>query len=612
MSGICGVVYNDRRRIVRTDKFIEMRDSLTHRGPDDSGYYIAPGIAFGSRRLAVLDLSEHGRMPMSSGAGRYKIIFDGGVYNYKEIRSVLKDRGFSFRSNTDTEVVLNLFVNQGPRMLERLNGTFAFAIWDENERVLFLARDRLGIKPVYYAFHDDGLYFASEQKALFTMGVPRQFDRNVWEELLCFRFVSGERTVFTGVRRLLPGHYIIWKNGVSQIRRWWNLADQALAHRENLPKDAADWFRKTFDSAVNIERAGDVPLGVLLSGGMDSSSLAASLATQAGSGMASFTVRFAKPGYDEGPIAKQVADRWQLNFHELEVEPYELLPLLRKASWLNDQPLAHANDIHLLAAAKYARSRVTILLSGEGGDEMLGGHARYIPLRNPKLLKAVRPFLPRFIAIVKLPGRLRKLSRYLKLSSIDRIILFNACETFPEDLEKLGMKLSLDFPYRNAVLAEAKALYPNEPMRQAMYCDQHTLLCSALERNDRMMMGASIECRVPFLDHRLVEILAAIPSSTLNSRRKSRSIMRRAIGSRLPQVVLHHRKWGFGVPWRYYLRQNKEFREVVGELPNIDIIKDGPFNLSKVKKMVSKYENGDDTNEPLIRQLVMLAVWDQA
>jgi asparagine synthase (glutamine-hydrolysing) len=612
MGGICGVVYNDRRRIVRTDKFIEMRDSLIHRGPDASGYYIAPGIALGSRRLAILDLSERGHMPMSSGGGRYQITYNGEVYNYKEIRSLLEARGFRFRSNTDTEVLLNFFIDQGPKMLERLNGMFAFAIWDEHERALFIARDRLGIKPVYYAFHDGGLFFASEQKALFAVGIPRQFDRNVWEELLCFSFVSGERTAFTGVRRLLPGHYLLWKNGVSQIKRWWNLADRALAQRENPPKDVAFWFRETFDSAVNMERVSDVPVGVLLSGGIDSSSVAASLATQAGFGMASFTVRFAKPGYDEGPIAQQVADRWQLKFHGLEVAPHELLPLLRKASWLNDQPLAHPNDVHLLAISKYARSRVTVLLSGEGGDELLGGYARYRSLRHPTLLMAARPLLPRFTATVNLNGRLWRLSRYLKLGSVDRFILFNVCEILPEDLEMLGMKPSLDFPYRQAVLAEAKALYPDEPMRQAIYCDQHTYLCSVLERNDRMTMGASIEYRLPFLDHRLVETLAAMPSSIIHLRRKGKYLLRRSIGARLPQAVLHRRDREFGAPWGHYLRESKELRDVVSELPNIGIIRDGPFNLSRVKNMVSNYENGDDTNESLIRQLVMLAVWDQA
>jgi asparagine synthase (glutamine-hydrolysing) len=612
MSGICGVVYNDHRRIVSIDKFIEMRDSLTHRGPDASGYYIAPGIALGSRRLAILDLSERGHMPMSSGGGRYQITYNGEIYNYKEIRSFLETRGFSFRSNTDTEVLLNFFVDQGPRMLERLNGMFAFAIWDENERTLFMARDRLGIKPVYYAFHDGGLFFASEQKALFTAGVPRQFDRNVWEELLCFHFVSGERTAFTGVRRLLPGHCLFWKDGVSQIKRWWNLADRALAQRENLPKDVAVWFRDTFDSAVNLERAGDVPIGVLLSDGMDSGSVAASLATQAGSGMAGFTVRSANPGYDEGPIAQQVADRWQLKFHDLEVAPHELLTLLRWASWLNDQPLAHANDIHLLAVSKHARSRVTVLLSGEGGDELLGGYERYQPLRHPMLLNAARPFLPRLTSAVNLNGRLWKLSRYLKLGSVDRFILFNACEILPEDLEMLGMKPSLDFPYREAVLSEAKALYPDEPMRQAMYYDQHTHLCSVLERNDRMTMGASIECRVPFFDYRLVETLAALPSSMLHSRRKSQYILRRSIGTRLPQSVLRYSKRGFGLPWSHYFRQIKELRDLVSELPDTSIIMNGPFILSRIKKMVSNFENGDDTNEPLIGQLVMLTVWDQA
>jgi asparagine synthase (glutamine-hydrolysing) len=611
MSGICGVVYSNQRRIVRADKFIEMRDSMMHRGPDDSGYYIAPGVALASRRLAVLDLSERGHMPMSSRCGRYQIIYNGEIYNHKEIRALLEARGYIFHSNTDTEVLLNFYLAIGPAMLDRLNGMFAFAIWDDHERTLLLARDRLGVKPVYYALYDSGLFFASEEKALFAVGIPRHVDHNVLGELLCFRSVNGERTPFTGVRRLLPGHYIFWKDGVSRTKRWWNLADIAVAQREDLPQDASGWFRETFDSAVNLERIGDVPIGVLLTGGLNSSSVAASLATQAGRGMAGFAVCFNEPAHDENLIAQRVADRWQLKFFDLEVASHELLPLLRMASRLNDQPLAHANDIDLLALSKYARSHVSVLLSGVGGDALLGLYERYKPLLHPMLLNIVRPLLPRFATTVQINRRFWKSSRHLKLGAVDRFILYNVCEILPEDLEMLGMNPAIDIPFREAALAEAKTIYPDEPLRQAMYCDQHTLLCSILECNDRMSMGASIECRMPFLDHRLVEILAALPTSVFRLGRKSRSLLRRSIGSRLPHAVLRNRKWGLGVPWSRYFREIKELREIVNDLPKINIIKDGPFDLNRVKDMVTRFEKGDNTDEAIIRQLVLLAVWDQ-
>src|SRR5262249_52418525 len=209
MCGICGIVSTDPTYPVSESTLLSMRDSLAHRGPDDAGHYLAPGVAMGSRRLAIVDLSERARMPMNTPDERYWIIYNGEVYNFQELRRRLELRGCKFRSNSDTEVLLYLYATEGPSMLDRLNGMFAFATWDNLERTLFLARDRLGIKPLYYALHAGSLYFASEEKALFAAGVPRRFDHGTWQELLCFRHVAGERTPFEGVRRLLPGHYLI-------------------------------------------------------------------------------------------------------------------------------------------------------------------------------------------------------------------------------------------------------------------------------------------------------------------------------------------------------------------------------------------------------------------
>ena len=237
--------------------------------------------------------------------------------------------------------MLALYADQGPAMLDQLNGMFALAIWDSQKRTLFLARDRLGIKPLYYAYQAGTLSFASEEKALFTAGIAAQFDPSTWEELLYFRYVAGEQTPFIGIARLLPGHYLLWKDGNIQTQRWWHVAERAQALREQLPHDALRWFQETFDSAVNLRRISDVPIGVLLSGGLDSSSVAVSLASQAGSGVASFTVRFTEPAYDEGPLAQQVAARWGLDYHELTLSPEELMSGLHTASWLNDEPLVH-------------------------------------------------------------------------------------------------------------------------------------------------------------------------------------------------------------------------------------------------------------------------------
>jgi len=612
MCGLCGIAFNNPSHLPNEWQLTAMRDSLAHRGPDDAGNYLAPGIALGSRRLAILDLSPRGHMPMTSEDGRYRIAYNGEVYNYRELRPALEARGFRFQSNTDTEVLLNLYRAEGAAMLDKLNGMFVFAIWDEEEKSLFIARDRLGVKPLYYAERPDGLYFASEEKALFVAGVPAEFDETCWEELLCFRYVAGERTPFVGVKRLLPGHYLTWKAGQLQIRRWWNLAERVLQQRGTAPKDAVEWFRATFDSAVNLRRISDVPVGVLLSGGLDSSSIAASLALQAGEGIATFTVRFDETGYDEGPLAQQIAEQYRLDYHELYVKDDDLLARIEQASWFNDEPLAHGNDIHLLAISEFAKPRVTVLLSGEGADETLGGYVRYQPLQHPRLLNAARPVLPGVSSAFHLGGRFNKLARFLKLGATDRMVLFNSCDLLPHEMDVLAEPAQQSFEYRERILAEAQHLYPGDYVRQAMYNDQHTFLCSVLDRNDRTTMGASIECRVPFLDYRLVEGLAALPSEKLLSKQQSKHLLRKAIADRLPAEIRAHRKWGFGVPWKNYFRQNPEFRQFILRLPEHEALLGSPFIITKLRLAIAEFMNGDNRREPLIRQMAMVVLWRQS
>lgn len=594
---------------------LSMRDSMKARGPDDAGIHMGPGVALGARRLSILDLSERGHMPMSTPDGRYWITYNGEVYNYRELRARLESLGCTFRSGTDTEVVLQLYAAEGPAMLERLNGMFAIAIWDSQERCLFLARDRLGVKPLYYTSEAGRLYFASEEKALFAAGIPARFDPAVWEELLCFRYVAGERTPFEGIRRLLPGHYLTWRGGRSAVRRWWNLADRAAAMRDGQlrsGRDARTWFRETFDSAVDLRRISDVPVGVLLSGGLDSSSVASSLAAQAGDGIASFTVRFREHSFDEGPLAKEVAARWSLDYHELLIPPDQLPSLLTTTSWLNDEPLVHGNDLFLFAIASYAKTRVTVLLSGEGGDETLGGYVRYRPLQFYRMARAGQALLKRARPFGGWNGRFGKLERYFATGGPDRLVLFNACDQFPADLEALGMEMTGRFAFREDVVSEAQALYPRDLARQAMYGDLRTFLCSILDRNDRMTMGASIECRVPFLDYRLVEGLAALPSSVLLAGLKGKPLLRRSIGDRLPESVRKHRKWGFAVPWSTYLRETGELREMVIALPERDPIRGGPFARGRVREVVRRFLAGDTSVDSIVRQLLMIAVWYEA
>ena len=608
MCGICGVVRADPHAICDETEFTAMRDTLTHRGPDDAGSMVEAGVALGSRRLAIRDLSPRGHMPMRTPDGRYSIVYNGEVYNSEDLRRQLEGRNWSFRSTSDTEVVLYLFAELGPAMLERLNGMFAIAIWDHRERTLFLARDRLGVKPLYYTSDRGTLSFASEPKALFAAGWRAAVDPACWEELVCFRYVAGERTPYEGVRRLLPGHFMLWHDGKVTTTRWWNLGEQAATPAES----PDEWFRTTFDDAVGLRRISDVPIGVLLSGGLDSASVAASLAVQAGTGVESFTVGFSEPGFDERPLARDVVHRWGLTAHEMTVTPSELSELLLGALRLNDEPFAHGHEPHIWAISRYAKPHVTVLLSGEGSDEVLGGYSRYRPLLYPGVLHAAQGLMGKGVRGLAARGPWAKLYRLVGLPTVDAAVLFNACDVLPGDLAPLGFYTRGEFDYRRTVLDEARRAYPGNPVRQAMYVDHHTFLCSLLDRNDKMTMGASIECRVPFLDYRLVEGAARLPNSALFRRGKGKALLRAALGDRIPATLLSARKWGFGVPWARYLREVPALRERVAAIPQVTPIADGPFERSALERVVQRFLAGDRATEAVIRQLVLVAMWHEA
>ncbi|MFZ5984790.1 MAG: asparagine synthase (glutamine-hydrolyzing) [Acidobacteriota bacterium] len=615
MCGVAGIATADVRKPVEKDRVWRMCGAMVHRGPDDGDVWASQGIGLGSRRLAILDLSPSGRMPMTTEDGRFTIVYNGEIYNHQELRGALAAKGYRFRTRTDTEVLLSAFAEYGENALDLLNGMFAFAIWDSHDARLFLARDRLGVKPLYYTIQGGELVFASEAKALYAAGIPFEFDEETWPELLLFRYTAGERTPMRGIRRLLPGHWMSWQGGVLTTRRWWRLAERARARAEALPPDPIGWFRDIFDDAVALRRVADVPVGVLLSGGMDSSSVAASLHAQGHVPLASFTVRFAEKGYDEGDLAREVAERCGLDHHELVVGDDELYSLTCEASWHLDEPLAHGQDPHLLAISRLAKPLVTVLLSGEGADETLGGYVRYKPLtvlsRLHRILPALQVGCRCSSALMPRHSRLHKLCRYLEAGPIEDLPIYNAAEIFPNEVPSMLRPCKEVFGARREILAEARSYFPGRLDRQAMHLDIHTFLVSVLDRNDRMTMGASIECRVPFLDFRLVESLAAVPSHQVVSLTRKKPLLRDAMACRLPQSVLQAPKWGFGVPWKRYLREVAPFRAVLESLR--DLRQSGPDVLAgrHVSSAVSSFLAGDDTCFPITQQAMLLYVWYQ-
>lgn len=612
MCGIAGIVHFDRDRPVSQSRLIAMRDAMLHRGPDGAGVHLDGNVGLAHRRLAIIDLSENGHQPFSTPDGRFHMTYNGEIFNFLELRRELEKEGHHFCSKSDTEVLLQLFVRYGEGALEKLNGMFAFAIWDSKEKQLFLARDRMGIKPLYYAIQDQGFFFASEPKAILAAGVDPALNEAGFSELLLFKYIAGEATIFKNINRLLPGHCMTLTDGRLKIRRWWDLPGKIQTNREQLPRDPFQWFEETFYSSVQYRTISDVPVGVMLSGGLDSSSIAAALHHNGNKDLTSFTVTFEDQRYNEGPLAQKVAEAFGLHYHAVQLVGQDLLDHLEKASWYHDEPLVHQNDAQMLALARYAKQYVTVLLSGEGGDELMGGYFRYKPLRHHAMLQALSPLvrLLNHLPSGGIVNRFDKLSRYFADSRLSSLLLFNASNLYPADLKQMGIHVDPEqFEYRNKVFHEAIQLYPKEPARQAMYLDLFTHMSSVLDRNDRMTMGASIECRVPFLDYRLLEMIPALPSNALLKGKKGKFLLFNSVGQKLPKEVRTFKKLGFSVPWEQYMRSNPAFLDYIKQFEKNEIFQMPLFEKLPAKKIKKAFLDRNPVGETVIRQLFMLSIW---
>jgi asparagine synthase (glutamine-hydrolysing) len=607
MCGINGILHLQSQRKVDERILIKMRDSLEHRGPDDQGVFIDNNIGFGHRRLSILDVSEAGHQPFLSENGRYSMVYNGEIYNYKEFYPELKSNGFDIRTTSDTEVLMKLFQLHGLKMLNRLNGMFAFAIWDKLEKKLTLVRDRMGVKPLYYSFHNETLYFASEQKALFTAGVPLKMAQDGLEEYIFNRFVAGENTLYQNIKKVLPGHIMtIEEGGKITTEKWWNLKKEI----QNQPeiKNPVEWFRETFDDSVKMRMISDVPVGVLLSGGLDSSSVLASLHQQKYKDIQTFNIGFKEKEHNESHLAKMMAEKFNYGFHTMQLEDENLYDKLIRSTYFQDEPIMHLSEPHLFAVSQMAKPSVKVLLSGEGADELMGGYVRYKALKYPSLLNSIATFGN--IELFAKKPRYEKLSRYAQISKKSELVIYNGSNIYPNDIaETFGINNAPTNEYRKKIYKEAKSLYPENLRRQALYFDQHTYLCSLLDRNDRCTMGASIECREPFLDPRLVVGLGSLDDKWLFSGKKWKFILKKAMEERLPDEILNFRKVGLSAPWGDYITKSHAFKEELESFSKSDIFQMPYFDNINIQKLILNLQKGDTRMTPYIMPLFMMHIW---
>ena len=606
MCGINGILKFNQEKVDQ-NQLLKMRDSLEHRGPDDAGFFIQDNLGLGHRRLSIIDTSASGHQPFISENKRYILVFNGEIYNYKSFYSEIKAKGVTIKTGSDTEVLMLLFELYGMKFLNRLHGMFAFAIWDTVDKKMILARDRMGVKPLYYAFYQNAIYFASEQKALFTAGIPLEISENGLDEYFFNRFVAGENTLYNRVKKLLPGHYMVLENnGYTTFKKWWNLKSEIENY--SLIKNPKEWFEEIFFDSVKLRMVSDVPVGVLLSGGLDSCAILSSLYHQDFKNINTFNIGFGEEEHNESFLAKKITEQYHYNFNTTQLDNESLYQNLLESTYYQDEPIMHLNEPHLLAVSKMAKPKVKVLLSGEGADELMGGYVRYKALKNPSLLKVVSG-LSLMKEFNKKP-RYDKLLRYSKIDNVDDIIIFNGSNVYPDDIKSFygSKEMPLNI-YRHEILEEAKTLYPNNPQRQALYFDQHTYMCSLLDRNDRCTMGSSIECREPFLDYRLIAGLGSLEDKWLFTGKKGKFILKTTMENKLPKEIIDFKKVGLSAPWYSYLTEYPVFKDELNDFATSPIFEMKFLENLDGKKLVSELRNGNTKLMPYIMPIFMLHIW---
>jgi asparagine synthase (glutamine-hydrolysing) len=555
------------------DAFLRARDTMLHRGPDDAGFYQDESVMLGHRRLSIIDLAG-GHQPMSAAEDQVWITFNGEIYNFRELRDDLVAQGHAFRTTSDTEVLLHLYLEEGVRGFERLNGIFAFAIWDRRTGELHLVRDQMGIKPLYYASTPQGLVFASEIKALFATGLlAPELEAEAIPEYLVFRDVSGERTLFRGVRRLLPGHRLTFRRGHMETHRYWDLLSDDRPPFAGTFNEAVDALESLLDDAVRMQMVSDVPLGTFCSGGVDSSLITALASRQAPKAIDTFSVGFDEVDFDESAHARRVSEHCGTRHHEIRVSNREFADDLEKLIWHNDEPLHFPNSVHIHAVSRLARRHVTVVLTGEGADELFAGYPRYqIPalLARWRRLPAPARWAARSLGRLLGDHRIEKLHRFGSRPD-GWEILMNAASSDAKrlrvrDLDE-GQALST---WRQAV-HEATAAHV-DPVARVSLQDQQTYLVSILNRQDKMSMATSIESRVPFLDPRVVRFANALPTPFKQGRLANKRIVKALALRHLPAEVIKRRKSGFGVPLADWFRADRGLGDAMRAALDDDLV----------------------------------------
>lgn len=588
-----------------------MRDVITHRGPDDAGIFIDKNIGLAHRRLSIVDVT-HGHQPMLNSDKSIAIVYNGEIYNHGDYRAELEAKGYKYQTTCDTETILYLYEEYGAKCLEKLRGMFAFAVWDSRKNELFIARDRLGIKPLYYVHDPEGnLFFASEIKSLLAAhAVKPELNYDALPDNLANHGTSFDETLFKDVKRLLPGHFLTWQDGKIRIEKYWDVSFEPK--EEKTDAEYVEQWRGKFKESVRLRLMADVPLGMFLSGGIDSSAICAMMAKMVDEPIKTFSVGFKEREANEFGYARIVSEAFNTDHHEITITPEQFFDELPNLIWHEDEPLGFIASVPLYFVSKLAQKHVKVVLTGEGSDEILAGYGRYAKtLMLMQYGDTYENLTPNFLrnavksGVASLPFSInRKLSRtFLARETDAENLFFDNFAIFTKRMqsdllsEKTKAKIADLNPYKiqNSWFEENDA---EELLDKILYADTKTYLQELLMKQDQMSMAASIESRVPFLDHELVEFTSKMPTRMKLRGRTTKWILREAFKDILPHEILHRSKMGFPVPVGNWFRN--EFRHIVEEFVLGErTLSRGIFDADFVRELVEKHNSGENHDERL-------------
>ena len=624
MCGICGIFNHEQARRVDRSTLATMNRQITHRGPDDEGLFVDGNVGIAMRRLSIIDVKS-GHQPLSNETGDIWIVYNGEVYNHEDLRKDMQARGHSYRTKSDTESIVHLYEEYGRDCVQHLRGMFAFVIWDQKRRVLFGARDRFGIKPFYYRHENGTLLFGSEIKTILAYpGVKAEFNRSTLGEYLAFGYTSGSDTMFSGIHKLMPGHWFeLNEAGDWTTGEYWDL--QVAPDDGSLPeKHYIEMYRDGLEKAVASHLMSDVPLGVFLSGGLDSSAVAALTKRIRKEPVETFSVGYAEAAFSELGYAQEVATHIGTQHHEVRVSQKEFFDVLPKLIWHEDEPIVWPSSVALYFVAKLARERVTVVLTGEGSDETLGGYSRYALTRwNASADAIYRGVTPSFLrqkvrhAIqsnafgATLQRRLEHTFLGRDGASWESFYFDNFYSAFSASEQAGLLTPEAQKAAGTGVYGSVMGAWENSSgdlLHRLLYTDIKTYLVELLMKQDQMSMAASIESRVPFLDHVLVEQAMRIPTRYLLEGLSGKMVLKRALEDILPHDILYRKKMGFPTPWSRWL-QGDQLSEVESMLTSDRSLARGLFQMDALRHMFSEHRKGQRDHTNRIWRLMNLEIW---